>query len=75
MAIHFYYVLTRLPENYMENARQGNTGAPGALGLGQSEATRIYCGFYIFYYVSTLLVATASDTLLGRYKTLCICVV
>lgn len=67
-----FWGLTAPWQNYMENARHGNTGAPGALGLGQSEATRIYCGFYVFYYMSTVAIAIVSDTLLGRYKTFCI---
>ncbi|KAL5393982.1 hypothetical protein PMIN03_013083, partial [Paraphaeosphaeria minitans] len=48
---------------------------PGALGLGQVKATRIYCAFYIAYYVSAMLFAIVSDSRLGRYRTLFICLV
>lgn len=43
---------------------------PGALNLGQSMATRIYCAFYIFYYLTPIFFAIVSDTRLGRYATL-----
>jgi POT family proton-dependent oligopeptide transporter len=43
---------------------------PGALGLGQAMATRIYCSFYIFYYVIPIFVAVVADGRLGQYKTL-----
>jgi POT family proton-dependent oligopeptide transporter len=48
---------------------------PGALGLGQVKATRIYCAFYIAYYVSPMLLAILSDSCLGRYRTLLVCLV
>lgn len=59
-------------ENYMENARHFRNGAPGALGLGQSMATRIYCAFYLFYYITPLFFAWVSDARLGHFKTLSI---
>ncbi|KAF2278031.1 PTR2-domain-containing protein [Westerdykella ornata] len=62
-------------ENFMENSRYSDSGAPGALGLGQAMATRIYCAFYILYYVTPLLFAIISDVRLGRFKTLCLSVV
>lgn len=43
---------------------------PGALGLGQAQATRIYCSFYIFYYVIPIFVAFVADGKLGQYRTL-----
>lgn len=46
--------------------------SPGALGLGQSTATRIYCAFYIFYYCSPVVAAVLADSVLGRFKTLLI---
>lgn len=56
----------------MENYPTGDT-APGALGLGQATATRINCGFYIVYYITSVPLAVVSDaTSLGRYNTLCI---
>jgi POT family proton-dependent oligopeptide transporter len=48
---------------------------PGALGLGQAVATRIYCCFYIFYYVTPILVAFIADSKLGQYLSLVITVV
>jgi len=59
----------------MENDAGGKNGVPGQLGLGQAMATRIYCAFYIFYYVTPLLFAVVSDTRLGRLKTLTLSVV
>jgi POT family proton-dependent oligopeptide transporter len=47
-------------------------GPPGALGLGQAAATRIYCAFYVFYYTTPVLAAVVSDSYLGRYITLLI---
>ena len=48
---------------------------PGALGLGQTKATQIYCAFYIFYYVTPILVAPLADSRVGHYTTLAISVV
>lgn len=45
---------------------------PGALGLGQAKATRIYCAFYIFYYVTPIFVAPLADSRVGQYTTLLI---
>lgn len=42
----------------------------GALGLGQSTATRIYCLFYIAYYSTPILFALLADSVLGRYWSL-----
>ncbi|KAF2651589.1 PTR2-domain-containing protein [Lophiostoma macrostomum CBS 122681] len=67
-----FWGLTAPWQNYMENELDSRNGIPGALGLGQAQATRIYCAFYIFYYISPLVFAILSDTRLGRYKTLCI---
>lgn len=47
---------------------QGQT--PGALGLGQSMATRIYCAFYIVYYTTPTLFAILADSWLGHFTTL-----
>lgn len=66
-------LLTRRQENYMENRLQHNKSqTPGALDLGQSTATRIYCIFYVFYYTTPLFVAVLADSLLGRFCTLII---
>ncbi|KAF2742836.1 PTR2-domain-containing protein [Sporormia fimetaria CBS 119925] len=65
-----FWGLTAPWQNYIENAREHKSGAPGALGLGQAMATRIYCGFYLLYYITPIAFAILSDTRLGRYKTL-----
>lgn len=48
---------------------------PGALGLGQAVATRIYCCFYIFYYVTPIFVAVIADSKLGQYTSLLISII
>lgn len=50
--------------------RRGNGHTPGALGLGQANATRIYCAFYIFYYTTPILFAIVADSYLGQYPSL-----
>ncbi|KAF1974102.1 MFS general substrate transporter [Bimuria novae-zelandiae CBS 107.79] len=66
-----FWGITAPWQNYMENPRHHNSDQrPGALGLGQSTATRIYCLFYIFYYLTPILAAVLADSTLGRYKTL-----
>jgi POT family proton-dependent oligopeptide transporter len=63
-------------ENYMENPpAHDKEHTPGALGLGQAVATRIYCCFYIFYYVTPIFVAFIADSKLGQYLSLVISVV
>jgi POT family proton-dependent oligopeptide transporter len=52
------------PHHNMDNE------TPGALGLGQAAATRIYCCFYIFYYVTPTFVAVLADSCLGQYTSL-----
>jgi POT family proton-dependent oligopeptide transporter len=59
----------------MGNDRDKRNGAPGALGLGQALATRIYCAFHLLYYTTPLFFAMISDTFLGHFMTLCIYVV
>lgn len=54
------------PPHYQE----GQT--PGALGLGQSMATRIYCAFFILYYTAPTLFAIIADSWLGHFTTLVI---
>jgi POT family proton-dependent oligopeptide transporter len=48
---------------------------PGALGLGQATATRVYCAFYIFYYTTPIAISIIADSYLGRYNTLAISVI
>ena len=67
-----FWGLTAPWQNYMQNPFGSPDGVPGALNLGQAEATRIFCAFYLFYYISPVIFAIVSDTRFGRYKTLCI---
>jgi POT family proton-dependent oligopeptide transporter len=63
-------------ENYMEHPPIREHGQnPGALGLGQAMATRIYCCFYIFYYAAPTLIAVVADSRLGQYTSLLISVI
>jgi POT family proton-dependent oligopeptide transporter len=43
---------------------------PGALDLGQVKSTRIYCAFFILYFVTPIFIAPLADSRLGQYKTL-----
>ena len=45
---------------------------PGALGLGQSMATRLYCAFFITHYISPTLFAVVADSWLDHFTTLVI---
>ncbi|KAF1997058.1 peptide transporter PTR2-A [Amniculicola lignicola CBS 123094] len=66
-----FWGITAPWQNYMQHAHEVDA-APGVLGLGQAMATRIYCAFYIFYYVTPVGFAIIADAHLGRFKTLCI---
>ncbi|KAF2820782.1 hypothetical protein CC86DRAFT_397704 [Ophiobolus disseminans] len=67
------HVPRRIWLNYMEHPLESTLDdPPGALGLGQAIATRIYCAFYVFYYTTPMLAAVISDSYLGRYTTLLI---
>jgi len=50
--------------------RLTHNDTPGALGLGQATATRIYCAFYVGYYFAPIAFAMLSDSKLGRFRTL-----
>ncbi|KAF2715548.1 MFS general substrate transporter [Pleomassaria siparia CBS 279.74] len=63
-----FWGLTAPWQNFMQNPPRG--AVPGVLNLGQAKATRIYCAFYIFYYMTPIFFAILSDTRLGRYTTL-----
>jgi POT family proton-dependent oligopeptide transporter len=43
---------------------------PGALDLGQVKATRLFCAFFILYFVTPIFIAPLADSRLGQYKTL-----
>ncbi|KAF9691534.1 hypothetical protein EKO04_010232 [Ascochyta lentis] len=63
-------------QNYMQHPpHYQEVQTPGALGLGQSMATRIYCAFYILYYTTPTLFAILADSWLGHFTTLVISVV
>ncbi|CAO2651366.1 Nn.00g039360.m01.CDS01 [Neocucurbitaria sp. VM-36] len=71
-----FWGLTAPWQNYMEHPPHFDKNhTPGALGLGQVKATRIYCAFYIFYYVTPLFVAPLADSRLGQYTTLVVSVI
>jgi POT family proton-dependent oligopeptide transporter len=55
--------------------QQDDQQIPGALGLGQAMATRIYCAFYLFYYTTPIAISIIADSYLGRYNTLTIIVI
>ncbi|KAL6150416.1 peptide transporter ptr2 [Exserohilum turcicum] len=55
----------------MENNRNYTMEqTPGALGLGQSTATRVFCGFFVLYFTCPIFFAPIIDSRLGQYKTL-----
>ncbi|SPO04646.1 related to H+/oligopeptide symporter [Cephalotrichum gorgonifer] len=64
-----YYCIITIWQNYMQNKR-GFHAVPGALGLGQSTATAISNGFFVFLFLTPTFFAIVSDTRLGRYRTL-----
>ncbi|KAK1845505.1 oligopeptide transporter [Colletotrichum chrysophilum] len=64
-----YYCFVSIWQNYMQNDRNSKQ-VPGALGLGQSTATAISNGFFIFLFLMPSCFAIISDIWLGRYKTL-----
>lgn len=66
-----YFGLIAPWQNYIQNPR-GDHALPGALGLGQASATNISNAFFLVSFVTPMLFAVASDTRLGRYKTLMI---
>ncbi|KAK5659573.1 hypothetical protein OQA88_775 [Cercophora sp. LCS_1] len=64
-----YYAIVSIWQNYMQHER-GFRAVPGALGLGQSTATSISNGFFVFSFLTPMLFAVISDVWLGRYNTL-----
>jgi POT family proton-dependent oligopeptide transporter len=64
-------MLTCRPENYMEHHRDyDNDQTPGALDLGQVKATRLFCAFFVLYFITPIFIAPLADSRLGQYKTL-----
>jgi len=53
----------------MQNERN-SPAVPGALGLGQSVATSISNGFFVYSFIAPMMFAIISDAWLGRYNTL-----
>ncbi|KAJ7482017.1 peptide transporter PTR2-A [Mycena latifolia] len=68
-----YYGLTAPFQNYIQNPR-GDPLRPGALGLGQSTATRLSYFLTFLVYAMSFGGAVVADGWLGRYKTLTVLV-
>ncbi|KAJ7718371.1 putative MFS peptide transporter [Mycena maculata] len=64
-----YYGLTAPFQNYIQNARDDPL-RPGALGLGESTATRLSYLLTFLAYAMSFGGAVVADGWLGRYKTL-----
>lgn len=64
-------ILQHTVENYMQHPPGRNENqVPGALNLGQTTATRAYCGFFILYFTIPIFIAPLADNHLGQYITL-----
>lgn len=61
--------LTTHTENYMQNP-YGVGFVPGALGLGQANASSIWYGFNFFMYLTPLAGSVVADCYLGRFRTI-----
>lgn len=76
MTLTLHWKVTAPWQNYMEHPQYHEKDqTPGALNLGQTTATRMYCGFFIVYFTSPILIAPLADNHLGQYKTLLISLV
>ncbi|KAL2268417.1 hypothetical protein VTJ83DRAFT_3263 [Remersonia thermophila] len=64
-----YYCIISIWQNYMQHGRDFHA-VPGALGLGQSTATAISNGFFIFMFLTPMAFGIISDMWLGRFNTL-----
>jgi POT family proton-dependent oligopeptide transporter len=58
------------PENYMQNP-YGSPLRPGALGLGQANASSIWYGFNFYMFLTPLAGSIIADSWIGRYRTIC----
>ncbi|KAF4628926.1 hypothetical protein G7Y89_g9224 [Cudoniella acicularis] len=65
-----YYGVSGPFQNYIQNAYKSPSGLPGALGLGQSTATRFTNFFQFFCYVTPVFGAIVADSYLGKVKTI-----
>ncbi|KAF2015163.1 Di/tri peptide transporter 2 [Aaosphaeria arxii CBS 175.79] len=64
-----YYTLSGPFQNYMQNP-YGNKLNPGALGLGQANASSISYGFMFWMYLTPMIAAYIADSYLGRLRTI-----
>jgi dipeptide/tripeptide permease len=65
-----YYGISGPFQNYIQNDYNGPSGLPGALGLGQSAATRYTNFFQFFCYITPVIGAIVADSYLGKVKTI-----
>ncbi|WQF77414.1 Putative proton-dependent oligopeptide transporter family, MFS transporter superfamily [Colletotrichum destructivum] len=64
-----YYALSGPFQNYMQYP-YGNKLIPGALGLGQANASSISYGFMFWMYLTPMLGAYIADSYAGRMRTI-----
>lgn len=60
-------------ENYMQNP-YGVGLLPGALGLGQANASSIWYGFNFFMFLTPLAGSIVADSYIGRFRTISVAV-
>ncbi|RDW71679.1 hypothetical protein BP5796_07713 [Coleophoma crateriformis] len=65
-----YYGISGPFQNYIQNKYKGTSGLPGALGLGQSAATRWTSLFQFFCYLTPVFGAIVADSYWGKVKTI-----
>ncbi|EDU42666.1 peptide transporter PTR2-A [Pyrenophora tritici-repentis] len=66
-------IVTAPWQNYMQHPpRLDQDQIPGALNLGQTTATRAFCGFFILYFTIPIFIAPLADNVLGQYNTIVI---
>ncbi|KAE8829323.1 hypothetical protein HRS9122_09138 [Pyrenophora teres f. teres] len=65
-----FWGLTAPWQNYMQHPpHYSQDQTPGALDLGQTTATRAFCGFFILYFTIPIFIAPLADNVLGQYNT------